>query len=92
MLKNKPLSDANEKEVRKFLIATYKEVGILNLQIDSVISAINTDIRDIEAKGFYDKRFNVSKNISVLVYKNRNFEVHVNIEKKISTYQDFKRK
>lgn len=88
----KALSDKNTDQVRAFLCSLYyKELEITTLQIDSVMSAIETEIKDIEARGLYDKRFNVSKNISVLVYKSRNFEVHVNIEGKISTYEDFKR-
>ena len=88
---NKALSDKNSMQVQNFLTSLYEGLEIMTLQIKSVMSAIDHEIMEIETKGFYDKRFNVSKNISVLVYKSRNFEVHVNIEGKISTYQDFKR-
>lgn len=88
---NKFLSVKNFLQVQNFLTSLYEGLGIMTLQTKSVMSAIETEIKEIEAKGLFDKRFNVSKNISVLVCKSRNFEVYVSIEGKISTYESFKR-
>lgn len=76
------------KQLKQWLIETYAEAGIQGLQIDSVMSAIDEELTAIKEKEMYDKRFNISKYISVLLYKSGNFEVHIG-RPEISTYESF---
>ena len=79
-------------EIKNWLIKEYKEAGVEGLQIDSLISAIQETLKTIEEEKFFDKRFNVSKNTSVLMYESKSVEVHISIARVLSTYKLFKPK
>ena len=70
------------EEIRAYLIKIYAEANVANLQIVSLMGAIEYEINKIETEGLFSKRFNVSKNIRVVVYKNREIGVFVNLKKR----------
>ena len=76
-------------QIKNWLLNEYASVG-KNLQIDSVMGAISDTIKEIKEKQLFDKRINVSKNISVLVYESGTVEVHISIDGVLSTYSSFK--
>lgn len=77
-------------EIKNWLEKEYASVGIKNLQIDAVMGAIKEALKEIEGKELFDKRLNVSKNISVLMYKeSKSVEVHISINGVLSTYELF---
>ncbi len=66
--------------IRAFLLETYQNANIKNLQIVPLMSAIEYEINKIVTKSLFSKRFNVSKNIRVVVYKNHSVGVLVNVK------------
>ena len=70
------------EDIRAFLLSTYEKANIPNLRIVSLMGAIEYEINTIVAKNLFSKRFNVSKNIRVVVYKNREIGVFVNLKKR----------
>jgi len=78
-----------EKAIENWLISLYEEIGIKNPKMNSIMSAIKNGISEIKEKGLFDKRFNVSRNISVLVYESGAVEIHVSIAGVVSTYECF---
>jgi len=75
-------------QIKNWLLNEYASVG-KNLQIDSVVGAINDTIKEIKEKQLFDKRINISKNISVLVYESGTIEVHISMDGVLSTYKSF---
>lgn len=68
------------EDIRAFLLKTYQKANIENLQIVPLMSAIEYEINKIVTKSLFSKRFNVSKNIRVVVYKNHSVGVLVNVK------------
>ena len=68
------------EDIRAFLLKTYQKANIKNLQIVALMSAIEYEVNKIVAKSLFSKRFNVSKNIRVVVYKNHSVGVFVNVK------------
>ena len=68
------------EDIRAFLLITYQKANIKNLQIVPLMSAIEYEINKIATKSLFSKRFNVSKNIRVVVYKNHEIDVLVNLK------------
>lgn len=80
-------------EIKNWLEKEYASAGIKNLQIDAVMGAIKEALKEIEDKELFDQRLNVSKNISVLMYKeSKSVEVHISIDGVLSTYELFEQK
>jgi hypothetical protein len=66
------------KKIKNWLVSEYEQAGIEDLKIDSVMGALNSTVAEIKEKGLYDKRFALSKNLSVLLYGSGAVEVHIN--------------
>ena len=67
------------ENMRSFLLKTYQKANIQNLQIVPLMGAIEYEVNKIVSKNLFSKRFNVSKNIRVVVYKNHSVGVFVNV-------------
>lgn len=78
--------------IRAFLLETYQKANIKNLQIVPLMSAIEYEINKIVTKSLFSKRFNVSKNIRVVVYKNHNVGVFVNVKGIVKVSKSFSKK
>lgn len=78
-----------DTKIREWLIAEYKQVGINSLRVNTVMSALHDSLAEISKKGCYNKRFAISKNLSVLMYKSGTIEVHIGIDGVLSTYKEF---
>lgn len=78
------------ENIREWLLKEYEQAGIQGLRIETVMSVLNDTLAQIEEKGAYDKRFLMSKNLSVLLYKSGTIEVHIGIENVLSTYKEFR--
>jgi len=65
------------------------DAGIEGLRINTVLSAIKDTLAEIENLQMFDKRINVSENISVLRYKSGTVEIHISIKGVLSTYETF---
>lgn len=77
-------------EIKNWLEKEYASAGIKDLQIDAVMGAIKEALKEIEDKELFNQRLNVSKNISVLMYKeSKSVEVHISIDGVLSTYELF---
>lgn len=68
------------EEIRAYLIKIYAEANVANLQIVSLMGAIEYEINRLETEGLFSKRAYVAKNIRVIVYKNREIGVFVNLK------------
>ena len=80
------------EDIRAFLLKTYQKANIKNLQIVPLMSAIEYEINKIVTKSLFSKRFNVSKNIRVVVYKNHEVGVFVNVKGIVRVSKSFSRK
>ncbi len=80
------------EEIRAYLIKIYAEANVANLQIVSLMGAIEYEINKIETEGLFSKRFNVSKNIRVVVYKNHSVGVFVNVKGIVKVSERFSKK
>ena len=79
--------------VKNWLLSEYAKVGIEGLRIASVMRVLTDTLEEIKKTDQYRKQFKMSKNLSVLLYKTGDFEVHINIknaQSTYSTYQTFK--
>lgn len=80
------------ENIRAFLLETYKKANIPNLQIVALMGAIEYEINKIVTKGLFSKRFNVSKNIRVVVYKNHEIALFVNVRGIVKVSKQFSKK
>lgn len=80
------------EDIRAFLLITYQKANIKNLQIVPLMSAIEYEINKIATKSLFSKRFNVSKNIRVVVYKNHSVGVFVNVKGIVKVSKSFTKK
>jgi hypothetical protein len=78
-----------KNEIKAWLITEHEQVGIEGLRIDSVMSAIEHELAEIKRRELFDKRFSISKNISVLMYRSGTVEVHIGIKDVLSAYKEF---
>ena len=80
------------ESIRAFLLSTYEKANIPNLRIVSLMGAIEYEINTIVTKSLFSKRFNVSKNIRVVVYKNHSVGVFVNVKGIVKVSERFSKK
>ena len=80
------------EDIRAFLLITYQKANIKNLQIVPLMSAIEYEVNKIATKNLFSKRFNVSKNIRVVVYKNHSVGVFVNVKGIVKVSERFSKK
>lgn len=80
------------EDIRAFLLSTYEKANIENLQIVPLMSAIEYEINKIVTKSLFSKRFNVSKNIRVVVYKNHSVGLFVNVKGIVKVSESFSKK
>ncbi len=80
------------EDIRAFLLKTYQKANIKNLQIVPLMSAIEYEVNKIATKNLFSKRFNVSKNIRVVVYKNHSVGVFVNVKGMVKVSKSFSKK
>lgn len=80
------------EDIRAFLLKTYQKANIENLQIVPLMSAIEYEINKIVTKSLFSKRFNVSKNIRVVVYKNHSVGVYVNVKGRFKFFNRFNKR
>ena len=80
------------ENIREFLLKTYQKANIKNLQIVPLMSAIEYEVNKIATKNLFSKRFNVSKNIRVVVYKNHSVGVFVNVKGIVKVSERFSKK
>jgi len=78
--------------IRASLLKTYQKANIQNLQIVPLMGAIEYEVNKIVTKRLFSKRFNVSKNIRVVVYKNREVGLIVNVRGIVKMSQRFSAK
>ena len=80
------------EDIRAFLLKTYQKANIKNLQIVPLMSAIEYEVNKIATRNLFSKRFNVSKNIRVVVYKNHSVGVFVNVKGMVKVSKSFSKK
>ena len=80
------------EDIRAFLLSTYEKANIQNLRIVSLMGAIEYEINTIVTKNLFAKRFNVAKNIRVMVYKNHDIGVFVNVKGIVKVSKRFSKK
>ena len=80
------------EDIRAFLLSTYEKANIPNLRIVSLMGAIEYEINTIVTKNLFAKRFNVAKNIRVMVYKNHDIGVFVNVKGIVKVSKRFSKK
>ena len=80
------------ENIREFLLKTYQKANIKNLQIVPLMGAIEYEVNKIVSKSLFSKRFNVSENIRVVVYKNREVGLFVNVKGIVKVAQKFSTK
>ena len=80
------------ESIRAFLLSTYEKANIPNLRIISLMGAIEYEINTIVSKNLFSKRFNVSKNVQVVVHKNHEIGVFVNIKGIVKVSKRFSKK
>lgn len=80
------------EDIRAFLLKTYQKANIKNLQIVPLMSAIEYEVNKIVTKSLFSERFNVSKNIRVVVYKNHSVGVFVNVKGMVKVSKSFSKK
>lgn len=80
------------EDIRAFLLKTYQKANIKNLQIVPLMSAIEYEVNKIATRNLFSKRFNVSKNIRVVVYKNHSVGVFVNVKGIVKVSERFSKK
>jgi len=80
------------ENIREFLLKTYQKANIKNLQIVPLMGAIEYEVNKIVSKSLFSKRFNVSENIRVVVYKNYSVGVFVNVKGIVKVSERFSKK
>ena len=80
------------ENIREFLLKTYQKANIKNLQIVPIMGAIEYEVNKIVSKSLFSKRFNVSENIRVVVYKNYSVGVFVNVKGIVKVSERFSKK
>lgn len=80
------------EDIRAFLLKTYQKANIKNLQIVPLMGAIEYEVNKIVSKSLFSKRFNVSENIRVVVYKNYSVGVFVNVKGIVKVSERFSKK
>lgn len=80
------------EDIRAFLLKTYQKANIKNLQIVPIMGAIEYEVNKIVSKSLFSKRFNVSENIRVVVYKNYSVGVFVNVKGIVKVSERFSKK
>ena len=80
------------ENIRDFLLKTYQKANIPNLQIVALMGAIEYEVNKIVTKNLFSKRFFVSKKIRVVVYKNHEVGLFVNVRGIVKISQRFSAK
>lgn len=76
------------EQIKKWLCGEYSQAG-MRFNESLIMHAIEESIEDVSRKNAFDKRWNVTENISVLVYQNKTVEVHFGVNG-YSTFEFFK--
>jgi len=78
----------NTDAIKEFLLSEYHKAGVKNLQIDAIVGAIETSIKEAIDSKTYDEELRISKNISIDCFDDGKVSLHIDRQELTST-KDF---